>query len=40
MSENFLFQIEGVYGVKAKLPAVPGNEGVAVVKKVRFHYTN
>lgn len=26
-----LNQIEGVYGVKAKLPAVGGNEGVAVV---------
>lgn len=29
-----MFQIEGTYGIKAKLPAVPGNEGVGVVKKV------
>jgi mitochondrial enoyl-[acyl-carrier protein] reductase / trans-2-enoyl-CoA reductase len=26
--------IEGTYGIKAKLPAVPGNEGVGVVTKV------
>eukprot|EP00604_Paraphysomonas_vestita_P003183 CAMPEP_0174821222 /NCGR_PEP_ID=MMETSP1107-20130205/6070_1 /TAXON_ID=36770 /ORGANISM="Paraphysomonas vestita, Strain GFlagA" /LENGTH=325 /DNA_ID=CAMNT_0016038017 /DNA_START=188 /DNA_END=1165 /DNA_ORIENTATION=- len=26
--------IEGVYGIKAKLPAVAGNEGVAVVREV------
>jgi hypothetical protein len=26
--------VEGVYGVKAKLPAVGGNEGVAEVTKV------
>ena len=27
-------QVEGVYGIKAKLPAVGGNEGVAIVEKV------
>lgn len=25
-------QIQGTYGIKAELPAVPGNEGVGVVK--------
>lgn len=29
-----LNMVEGVYGIKAKLPAVAGNEGVAVVKEV------
>ena len=32
-------QAEGTYGVKANLPAVGGNEGVAVVKEVsRFDF--
>jgi hypothetical protein len=26
--------VEGVYGIKAKLPAIAGNEGVAVVREV------
>lgn len=35
-----LNMIEGVYGIKAKLPAVPGNEGVAVVKSVGKNVTS
>ena len=31
---NVMLQVENVYGVKAKLPAVAGNEGVGVVQKV------
>ena len=29
-------QVEGVYGVKAKLPAVGGNEGLGEVVQVSF----
>lgn len=33
-----IIQAEGVYGVKPSLPAVGGNEGVALVKEVCSDY--
>ena len=35
-----LSQIQGTYGIKPKLPAVAGNEGVAIVTAVGAGVTN